>query len=881
MPDGLISNKFCRSTDLSNEASVESFFVLRLLADLGYEDAEIIPKTAIEELPIPRGRQREPYTPDFVLQTSGRPRWLIDAKATTVQIEDYTYQCAGYALMINRRFEDSPLRYYLLTNGLLTRIYLWDQQEPVLSLRFADYEDGNPRYETLKRLLGAEEARQGWDQHDIHPDAGHKLDRPNMDMVKRIFARCHNIIWRAEKLSPQAAFVEFAKLLFVKLWEDRKIRDNPILLALIGRGDPLPSTDVRFSTRWVSEQTDHDPNPVNSLFRQLVFSLEREIAQGDRKRIFEANEQLALSPSTAKRIVSELEHFYLFGIDEDLNGRMFEAFLTATMRGRELGQYFTPRSIVKLMTRLANLHAGRDYVDRVLDGCCGTGGFLIEALTIMRQQVYNNTSLTDDERQRLLFKVANEAIFGIDAGRQPAIAKIARINMYLHGDGGSRVYQTDALRHPPAPEDSDPIEVQNDVHELSRLLVETDSGFDVCLTNPPFSMSYTASVPSEREVIESYELTRAGGRVRNSLRSSVMFIEQYWRLLKLGGRLLTVIDDSVLSNKKWGFVRDFIRERFIIRAIISLHGDAFRGAGARVKTSVMYLTRKVTEEEAQPAIFVYESLHIGRDDVVPKTPQSVAEAMRESAVQEIEDILEDFRKYQNGEEGPWLVAPEHLADRLDAKILQPWSVTELAQVWNQVGAESRLLSDLVDPISDEISLEPDREYEFIRVTYSGECQRGEPRLGREITYSTIGTAQPGDLVVSSMGAVYRAICVVQEGMDDLLISSEYTILRIKPNINVDPMYLWSVLRSTAVAAEWLSGASGLARHRVNWDVLKTQRVPLLPYSQQKEIGDLHRAALDRIAESQALMESALSALTPLDLETTKARDRLERSKPPR
>ncbi len=293
----------------------------------------------------------------------GRPRWLIDAKSTTENIEDYTYQGAGYALGVNRRFKDSPLRFYMLTNGLLTRVYKWDQDDAVLSLRFADFVEGNARYEALRRLLGAADVREGWEP--LAPAVPSRvLRRPNLDEVKRAFLRCHRIIWKAEKMSPQAAFLEFAKLLFVKLWEDRRLRDDPELLALISRGDPVPQKHVRFSSQWIEEQEENDPNPVAGiLFRQLVDSLEREIAERKRKRIFQSNERLDLAPGTVKRVVAALEGYYLFGIDEDLNGRMFEAFLTATMRGQALGQYFTPRSIVKLMTRLARPVATRGKVE--------------------------------------------------------------------------------------------------------------------------------------------------------------------------------------------------------------------------------------------------------------------------------------------------------------------------------------------------------------------------------------------------------------------------------------------------------------------------------------------------------------------------------------
>src|SRR5260370_3980395 len=158
-PESASKNKYCRSSDLSNEASVESFFVLRMLDDLGYQDAEIKTKRAIGELRVPKGRGQELYKPDFLIEARGKPRWLLDAKPTDARVEDYAYQCAGYALLINRKYEEKPLRYYVLTNGLLTRVYVWDQEEAILSLRFKDWEYGNTKYETLKRLLNAEAAR--------------------------------------------------------------------------------------------------------------------------------------------------------------------------------------------------------------------------------------------------------------------------------------------------------------------------------------------------------------------------------------------------------------------------------------------------------------------------------------------------------------------------------------------------------------------------------------------------------------------------------------------------------------------------------------------------------------------------------------------------
>ena len=155
---------------------------------------------------------------------------------------------------------------------------------------------------------------------------------------------------------------------------------------------------------------------------------------------------------------------------------------------------------------------------------------------------------------------------------------------------------TDALRKSPQSSDADSAEVKSEVQELARVL-KKGFQFDVVLTNPPFSMDYSVIVPEEKEVLADYTLATYGGKRAQSLRSSVMFLERYWDLLKPGGRLLTVIDDSVLGGKNYTGVRNFIWEHFVIRAIISLHGDAFQRSGARAKTSILSLVKKLGADD--------------------------------------------------------------------------------------------------------------------------------------------------------------------------------------------------------------------------------------------------------------------------------------------
>ena len=96
-----------------------------------------------------------------------------------------------------------------------------------------------------------------------------------------------------------------------------------------------------------------------------------------------------------------------------------------------------------------------------------------------------------------------------------------------------------------------------------------------------------------------------------------MFLERYHDLLKPGGKLLTVIDESVLNSQGHGKsmrkFRTWLRSKYIIRAVVSLPHNTFVNADAGVKTSVLYLTKRLPNEE-QPPVFMAISKDVGHND---------------------------------------------------------------------------------------------------------------------------------------------------------------------------------------------------------------------------------------------------------------------------
>jgi type I restriction enzyme M protein len=244
--------------------------------------------------------------------------------------------------------------------------------------------------------------------------------------------------------------------------------------------------------------------------------------------------------------------------------------------------------------------------------------------------------LTKQQQEKIKKEIRDQHLFGIDAGKKPPISRIARINMYLHGDGGSKIYFADSLDKNPEVPETLPPELREEREELKKILLKDNTKFDVVLTNPPFAMKYKRKVKDQERILLQYFLARTKKvKLKTSLKSNVMFLERYMELLKPKGKLLTVIDESVLNTPSDKPTRDFIFDNLYIKAVISLPRWAFFQAGSNVKTSILYLVKKEEgETEDQSHTFFGKSENIGFDKMKPDLSKS-----------DLGEILEKFREF--------------------------------------------------------------------------------------------------------------------------------------------------------------------------------------------------------------------------------------------
>lgn len=210
--------------------------------------------------------------------------------------------------------------------------------------------------------------------------------------------------------------------------------------------------------------------------------------------------------------------------------------------GRNGGEYYTPRPLIRTIIRVVNPQIGKT----VYDGACGSAGFLCEAYTYMHQQVRR----TEDER------ILQEATFtGKDDKALPFV--IATMNMILHGVESPNIINTNTLTENLA-----------DVQEKDR--------FDYILANPPFGGR------ERREVQQNFTIKTS--------ETAYLFLEHFIKYLRAGGEAGIVIKNTFLSNTDNASIslRRKLLEECNLHTVLDLPSGVFQ---AGVKTVVLFFRK--------------------------------------------------------------------------------------------------------------------------------------------------------------------------------------------------------------------------------------------------------------------------------------------------
>lgn len=299
---------------------------------------------------------------------------------------------------------------------------------------------------------------------------------------------------------------EFANVLFLKLYAEN--RDQGL---------------------WNSIKDTHNDLLINSI-NGILKNIEEKYGAS----VF-SNLQIK-KPETLKDIINRLDKLKLSTIDSDIKGDAFEYFLQqATATSNDLGEYFTPRHITKTIVNLVN----PKFKETVYDPFCGTGGFLTEAFN----HVKINTIIENEADKK---RLKQNTVFGREITSN---ARLAKMNMILHGDGHSGVEKMDSLANP------------------------VNSEFDIVITNMPFSQKTIFSHLYENKL------------AKNS--GDGVCVLHCFKAVKKGGRMALVVPEGFLFRDNLKAVRKYLFQNATLKSVISLPKEVFLPY-AKVKTDILY-----------------------------------------------------------------------------------------------------------------------------------------------------------------------------------------------------------------------------------------------------------------------------------------------------
>ncbi|MEP7337973.1 MAG: N-6 DNA methylase [Acidobacteriota bacterium] len=286
------------------------------------------------------------------------------------------------------------------------------------------------------------------------------------------------------------------------------------------------------------------PNTLEYKIGEIFGEIKNKIYSGyNLREIIDHIDELRFRSQTEKH---ELSHLYEAKIKNMGNA------------GRNGGEYYTPRPLIRAMIQVTQPRIG----ERIYDGACGSAGFLCEAFDYLKAKPGLTTSELDTLQTRTFFGKEKKSLAYV----------IAIMNMILHGIEAPNIIHTNTLTENIA-----------DIQEKDR--------YDTVLANPPFG-------GKERKEVQQNFPIRTG-------ETAFLFLQHFIKILRAGGRGGIVIKNTFLSNTDNASVslRKLLLESCNLHTVLDCPGGTFQGAG--VKTVVLFFekgapTRKVWFYQLEP-----------------------------------------------------------------------------------------------------------------------------------------------------------------------------------------------------------------------------------------------------------------------------------------
>ena len=335
--------------------------------------------------------------------------------------------------------------------------------------------------------------------------------------------------------------------------------------------DPDAASVPRELLRWSSWAQALTGERLVNWVREEVFPFHAELAANGVTDFMDGARLVIDEPTVLTQVVSQLNDLHLDRVDADTKGDLFEHVLRQIRQAGELGQFRTPRHVIRALVRLVDPRLG----ETVYDPAAGTAGFLVGAWDHVRLTNSSDAGTEEVDAEGKTIRRGLGDRLGQDAMRQlreatfygadvdPQMVRLATMNLTLRGLDRVRVLRRDALTRP------------LDRAAKAELGLPT-GGFDVILANPPFS----GRLDRDR-VVEDVKIGKTA-------QTELLFLQYMLNHLRDGGRCGVVVPEGVLFGST-GAHRELRRrlvENNTVEAVLSLPGGVFNPYSG-VKTSVL------------------------------------------------------------------------------------------------------------------------------------------------------------------------------------------------------------------------------------------------------------------------------------------------------
>lgn len=466
------------------------------------------------------------------------------------------------------------------------------------------------------------------------------------------------------------------------------------------------------------------------------------------------------APDTIAMFLNEINKFD-YKHSEDL-GNAFEYLLSFLSVQGDLGSFRTPRNIIEFIVDA--IDPSKD--DSILDPACGTAGFLIEAY----KHITKDKKLAPNEIQELA-----KHIQGVDI--DPGMAKIARVNLYLHGFKTPIITEDDTL---------------SDVKLWGKK-------YNVILANPPFMTPRGGIVPHDKFSLKSN-------------RAEVLFTDYIAEHLLLNGRAGIVVPEGIIfqSGDAYKKLRKMLVDDNYLWGVISLPAGVFNPYSG-VKTSILLLDRERATKNTE--ILFFKINNDGFD---------LGAQRRENSKNDLPEALEILKKWKNGEKAESsraiYVEKEKIAESGDYNL----SIDRYGIAIDYTNAKWPMveLGDVADILKGSVITKKDTINGSIPVIAGGQ----------QPAYYHNKANRDGDVITVSASGAYAGFV---NFFEIPIFASDCSTIQTKNNAKVSTRYIFNILK--AKQKDIYAFQQGGGQPHVYSKDLKKIKLPLPPIEVQEEI----------------------------------------------